>query len=151
MTYSSLQKTVAVLVAAAAVAACHKSAPMAGPTPAGAPMATAAVKGANALPAGVTVAMVAMGDSIFHARSCARCHGPNAKGAQGGPDLTTSTHLHVNGSYEDFVRIITTGVPHDSVKIATHRGMPARGGGPVQLTDPQIQAVAAYVYTLSHK
>ncbi|HVX41543.1 MAG TPA: c-type cytochrome [Gemmatimonadaceae bacterium] len=153
MTHSSLQKPLAILLAAAAFAACHKTAPMAGPTPEGAPSASVAARAANAMPAGVTAATIAMGDSIFHARTCARCHGPEAKGAQGGPDLTTSTHLHVNGSYDDFVRIITDGVPRDSIKVATHRfPMPARGGPrPAPLTDDQVHAVAAYVYSLSHK
>ena len=154
MTYSSLQKPLAILLAAAAFAACHKSAPMAGPTPAGAPSSSVAAKAANAMPAGVTAATIAMGDSIFHARSCAGCHGATAKGGTGGPDLTTSTHLHVNGSYEDFVRIITNGVPRDSIKVPTHRfAMQPRGTNrnAPPLSDDQINAVAAYVYSLSHK
>ena len=109
---------------------------------------------ANAMPAGVTPATIALGDSLFHAKSCVRCHGADAKGAANGngPDLTTTTHLHVNGSYEDFVRIITTGVPSDSIKVKTRRfAMQPRGGAQNPLTDDQIKAVAAYVYSLSHK
>lgn len=97
--------------------------------------------------------MVAEGDSLFHARSCKNCHGPDAKGRTNGPDLTTGKFLHVNGSYEDFVRIITTGVPAESIKVPTHTlAMRPRGGGqPPLLTDDQIKAVAAYVYSLNHK
>lgn len=150
MTYSSLHKPLAVLLVAGAFAACHKSAPMAGPTPAGAARANAVA----AKPAAVTAAAIAQGDSIYHARACAGCHGPQATGGQGGPDLTTSTHLHVNGSYDDFVRIITTGVPKDSIKVPTHRfAMQPRGTNrnAPPLSDDQIHAVAAYVYSLSHK
>jgi len=105
------------------------------------------------MPAGVTAAMVAEGDSLFHARSCRNCHGPDAKGRQNGPDLTSGKFMHVNGSYEDFVRIITTGVPADSIKDKSHTlPMNPRGGGrPPLLTDDQIKSVAAYVYSLNHK
>jgi mono/diheme cytochrome c family protein len=95
--------------------------------------------------------MVALGDSLFHARSCARCHGATATGAQNGPNLTTSTHLHVDGSYDGFVKIITNGVPADQIKDKSHQfAMRPRGGNP-PLSDDEIKSVAAYVYTLSHK
>jgi len=104
------------------------------------------------MPAGVTAAMVAQGDSIFHAKSCVRCHGADAKGAANGPDLTASTHLQVNGTYEDFIRVITDGVPADKIKDKAHAfPMRARGGQPPLLTDDQIKLVAAYVYSLSHR
>ena len=104
------------------------------------------------MPAGVTAAMVTLGDSIYHARGCRNCHGPDAKGRQNGPDLTSATHMHVNGSYDDYVRIITNGVPVDQIKDKAHTlAMPARGGPrPAPLTDDQIKAVAAYVYSIAH-
>jgi len=93
-----------------------------------------------------------MGDSLYHAASCRRCHGPDAKGAQNGPSLLGPTFLHVTGSYNDFVRIIMSGVPTDSIKDKSHQfPMRARGGGNPPLTDDQVKAVAAYVYSLSHK
>jgi mono/diheme cytochrome c family protein len=95
--------------------------------------------------------MVTLGDSIYHARGCRNCHGPDGKGRQNGPDLTSSTHMHVNGSYADYVRIITVGVPTDSIKDKSHTiAMPARGGRPTPLTDDEVKAVAAYVYSLAH-
>jgi len=104
------------------------------------------------LPAGVTPRTIALGDSLFHASSCTRCHGADAKGAQNGPNLTTATHIHVNGTYEDFVRLITSGVPKDSVQDKSRRfGMQPRGGTQKPLNDEQIRAVAAYVYSLSHQ
>ena len=76
----------------------------------------------------------------------------DAKGANNGPNLTTGKFMHVNGSYDDFVRIITTGIPADQIKDPAHKiAMPARGGGrPAVFTDDQIKAVAAYVYSLNH-
>jgi mono/diheme cytochrome c family protein len=102
------------------------------------------------LPASVTPAMIAMGDSIYHARGCRNCHGADAKGTNRAPDLTDATLLHVNGSYDDYVRIITDGVPVAAMKDSSHtNAMPARGGArPAILTDDQIKAVAAYVFTL---
>jgi mono/diheme cytochrome c family protein len=96
--------------------------------------------------------MVAMGDSLFHAKSCVRCHGADAKGRTNGPDLTASTHLQVNGTYDDFVRVITEGVPADKIKDKSHPfPMRARGGQAPLLTDDEVKAIAAYVYSLSHK
>jgi len=98
------------------------------------------------------MAMVAQGDSTFHARNCARCHGADAKGAQNGPPLITTNFLHVNGSYDDFVRLITEGVPLDKIKDKSHaQPMRPRGGGAPPLTDDGVKAVAAYIYSLNHK
>jgi mono/diheme cytochrome c family protein len=144
-------------VATVAIAACGGSsgssttttpAPSSQPSAASAPAATA-TPARGALPAGVTTAMVTMGDSLFHASSCVRCHGPDAKGRQNGPDLTSGHFMHITGSYDEIVKIITNGVPADSIKDPSHRlPMRARGGG--QLTDDQIKSIAAYVYRLSH-
>jgi len=140
--------------AAITISACHHAGTA---STAASPMGAtggAAARASSAKPAAVTAASIALGDSLFHAKSCVRCHGADAKGAANGngPDLTTTTHLHVNGSYDDFVRIITTGVPSDSIKVKTRRfAMQPRGGAQNPLTDDQIRAVAAYVYSLSHK
>ena len=94
--------------------------------------------------------MVTMGDSLFHASSCVRCHGPDAKGRQNGPDLTSGHFMHLpTGSYAEIVNIITVGVPADSIKDPSHR-LPMRGRGGGSLTDDQIKSIAAYVYKLSH-
>ena len=153
MNHSALARTVLAFSAIFVGSACHRAgAPATGASPATAVQSGAPARVANALPSGVTPRLVAAGDSLFHASSCVRCHGADAKGAQNGPDLTTSTHLHVNGTYEDFIRLITSGVPKDSVKDASHRfAMQPRGGNRAPLDDAQIRAVAAWVYSLSHK
>jgi disulfide bond formation protein DsbB len=113
-----------------------------------APEAAAAVP-AGELPAGVTQAMLDEGNTIFHgAGLCATCHGPDAKGVQGlGANLTDSTWLHSDGSYDAVVKQVTEGVPANVSTTGT--AMPARGGSP--LTDDQVKAVAAYVWSLSKK
>lgn len=144
------------LIAATAIAACSSgsattsSAPKPAPAQSGA--TTTAKAASGGMPAGVTTAMVTLGDSLFHAASCVRCHGADAKGAQNGPSLMGPTFMHVKGTYEDFVRLIMSGVPADSIQDKSHRfAMRPKGGGQTPLTDDQVKAVAAYVYSLSHK
>jgi mono/diheme cytochrome c family protein len=105
----------------------------------------------NADPSSITPAMVAQGDSIFHGRVggalCYVCHGPAAKGVTGlGPSLVDAEWLNGDGSYGFIISTIETGVPKPKKFAAP---MPAKGGG--QLTAPQIQAAAAYVYSLRQK
>ncbi len=103
------------------------------------------------LPAAVTPAAVALGDSIFNTASCQRCHGKGAVGATNGPNLTAGKWQHGSGSYEDIVKTITAGVPKDSIKDSSHPfAMRPRGGVNPLLTDDQVAAVAAYVYKISH-
>ena len=115
------------------------------PAAASAPAAAAA----STLPAGVTTAMIATGDSIFHAGSCQRCHGMDAKGTARAPDLTDNVWSQISGTYPEIVQIVTDGVPKAKIKMAgAPFGMNPRGG--TNLSDVQIQQVSAYVYSLSH-
>jgi cbb3-type cytochrome c oxidase subunit III len=100
-----------------------------------------------AAPAGVTPAAVAKGDTIFHkAGLCYACHGTNAEGAVG-PSLTDAEWLHGDGSYDMIVATVTSGVPADKAK----KGIPMPPKGGSSITDDEVKAVAAYVYSLSHK
>jgi cbb3-type cytochrome c oxidase subunit III len=100
-----------------------------------------------AAPTGVTPAAIAKGDSVFHKDGlCYACHGSNAEGAVG-PNLTDAEWLHGDGSYDMIVATITSGVPADNAKKGI--AMPPKGGSSID--DEQVRAVAAYVYSLSHK
>jgi mono/diheme cytochrome c family protein len=100
-----------------------------------------------AAPAGVTPAAIAQGDSIFHKDGlCYACHGSNAEGAVG-PNLTDAEWLHGDGSYDFIVAMVTSGVPAEKAKKGI--AMPPKGGS--SITADQVKAVAAYVYSLSHK
>jgi mono/diheme cytochrome c family protein len=97
-----------------------------------------------------SAAEVALGDSVFHGRVggalCYVCHGPAAKGVTGlGPNLTDKEWLNADGSVASIEKVVTEGVPKPKKMPAP---MPPKGGG--QLTESQIKAVAAYVYSLSH-
>ena len=129
------------IVAAAVIAACSSgggtTTTTSAPTPSAAPSSRPATTAAAAPDSGptsaeVTPAMITLGDSIFHAASCQRCHGPDAKGARNGRSLLGPTFLHIQGSgtYSDFLNVIMSGVPADSIKDKSHQiAMRARDGG----------------------
>jgi cbb3-type cytochrome c oxidase subunit III len=101
-------------------------------------------------PAAATAAspeLIAQGDKIFHGPgNCYACHGGNAEGLVG-PNLTDAEWIHSKGTLED----ITNQVMHGVTKEESKSGivMPPKGGG--NLSDDDVKAVAAYVYSLSHK
>ncbi|MBA3318751.1 MAG: c-type cytochrome [Gemmatimonadales bacterium] len=117
-------------------------------------LALAALAGAGeaaaqdkAAPAGGTPAAIAKGDTIFHKTGlCYACHGSNAEGTIG-PNLTDAEWLHGDGSYDMIVATVTSGIPAEKAKKGVP--MPAKGGS--SITDEEVKAVAAYVYSLSHK
>ena len=108
--------------------------------------------GAVRRPTLVTTANVALGDSLFNNGACQRCHGKGGIGATNAPALDGKKWLQLKtGSYDEIVTIVTEGVPQAAIKDASHRFAMRPRGGNMNLTDPQVQAVAAYVWTLTHK
>ena len=96
-------------------------------------------------------AVVALGDSVFHGKTggalCYVCHGPAGKGVNGlGPNLIDKEWVNGDGSLPFIEKTILEGIPKPKKMPAP---MPPKGGG--QLTESQIKAVAAYVWSLSHK
>jgi mono/diheme cytochrome c family protein len=118
---------------------------------AGAPGAAAG--GAGAAAGGgagsITATEVALGDSIFHGQTaggtCFTCHGQDAKGTTLAPNLSDNQWIDGDGTYNYIVERVTTGVPQPKQYPAP---MPPKGGA--NLSDAQVRAVAAYVYSLSH-
>jgi mono/diheme cytochrome c family protein len=104
-----------------------------------------AAQATDSLPEGVTVEMVAKGKKIFGgAGLCMACHGPQGKGLTG-PNLTDTTWLHHDGSYAALVKQITEGIDDKASKTGVI--MPPKGGSGI--SDEDVKAVAAYVWTLS--
>ena len=98
------------------------------------------------LPEGVTVAMVQEGQDIFNGATgiCFTCHVRQGVGGPLAPPLDDDEWLNIDGGYESIVEIIMTGVPEPVEypgQMAPRANMP--------LTDEQVRAVAAYVFTLS--
>lgn len=102
---------------------------------------------AQGVPEGATQAMVDKGNEIFHKTGlCYACHGQDAKGLVG-PNLTDDVWIHSKGTYPELVAQIMKGVPKEESKSGVP--MPAKGGSTI--SDDDVKAVAAYVWSLSHK
>lgn len=94
----------------------------------------------------VTPDMVTQGRSIFIGRgNCISCHGSDAKGNPLGPDLTDSKWIHISGDYPSIADIIRKGV---NLVVEHPTPMPPMGGS--RLSDSELCAVSAYVWSLSH-
>jgi glucose/arabinose dehydrogenase/mono/diheme cytochrome c family protein len=102
------------------------------------------------VPQGSTKEQVTLGSRIFLGQmagaTCSGCHGSDAKGSPVGADLTAGKWLWSDGSLKGIEETIKNGVPQPK----EHGGaMPPMGG--VQLSEPEIQAVAAYVWAVGHQ
>jgi len=101
------------------------------------------------VPKGATRAQVALGNRIYHGEvgeaPCAGCHGSDGGGSPLGPSLRSHRWLWSDGSYAGIRNTIIAGVPDPK---EFRSPMPAMGGA--QLSTAQVQAVAAYVWGLSH-
>jgi mono/diheme cytochrome c family protein len=96
----------------------------------------------------VTPAEIALGDSVFNGQPrggmCATCHGPQGVGTAAAPSLADQKWIHGDGSLGFIEGTIVQGVPNPKQHPFP---MPPFG---LTLTDRQLHAVAAYVYSLSH-
>lgn len=98
------------------------------------------------LPDGVTPEMVSRGEEIFTgAGICYTCHMAGGVGGPLAPNLTDDEWINVDGSYDAIVQLVTTGVPEP----VQHPGIMLPKGG-TNISDEDVRAVAAYVWTLSH-
>ncbi|RTL84039.1 MAG: c-type cytochrome [Hyphomicrobiales bacterium] len=101
-------------------------------------------------PQGASDAEVARGERIFNGQeaggNCSGCHGANGKGSPLGPDLTRGKWLWADGSLASIRSVIAKGVsqPKDF-----RSPMPPRGGA--DLSDADVSAVAAYVWSISRR
>lgn len=139
----TLKNIVAPVVAASALAACGgSSASGAGAAPA---------PSTPPRPAAVTEANIVIGDSLFNTNNapCQRCHGQKGVGATNGPSLVSGPWLQSTGSFDEIVATITNGVPRASIKDPARRFQMNPRGGPMNLTDAQVQAISAYVWSIS--
>ncbi|UCF39537.1 MAG: c-type cytochrome [Gemmatimonadota bacterium] len=100
-------------------------------------------------PEAVTPEAVSQGEGLFKgAGLCSACHGASAKGIPNlGANLTDDEWLHSDGSFDGILKSITEGISAD--KSSSGTVMPPKGGS--ALSDSQLKAVAAYVWSLSNK
>src|SRR5450759_3623834 len=105
---SSIPCRLATVVAALALAACNRGATVTSPTPATSSAGTGAATMAktSGLPADVTPAMVEEGRTLFAGAACRKCHGAGGAGGQNGPNLTDTTWVQIDGSYNAILKNI---------------------------------------------
>ena len=100
----------------------------------------------KSLPPGVTQGMIPAGDTIYHGPGlCYACHGPTAQGLVG-PSLVDTVWIHSKGTYPEIVTQVLSGISKEVSKSGIP--MPPRGGA--SISDEQVRAVSAYVWSLSH-
>jgi mono/diheme cytochrome c family protein len=108
-------------------------------TPA-APQASPAAPAARASPS----ALIARGDAVYHGPgNCYACHGNKGEGLVG-PNLTDAEWIHSKGTLEDIEAQINHGVSKEESKSGIP--MPPKGGSAI--SDEDVKACAAYVYSL---
>lgn len=78
-------------------------------------------------------AMVESGQSLF-IQHCAFCHGRDAEGGETGPDLTQS-------------KLVASDVDGDKIGVVVRNGRPAQGMPAFNLSQAQIDALAAFIHT----
>jgi mono/diheme cytochrome c family protein len=100
------------------------------------------------IPAKVTPERVLAGSAIFNGRSCVLCHAPGGRGeGASAPDLADVEWLHGAGDFDGIQRAIVWGVEADEMRVPRRFEMFPRGG--VNLSDEEVDAVTAYVWSLS--
>jgi mono/diheme cytochrome c family protein len=99
------------------------------------------------VPPQVTAANVEKGQAIFKSAGlCFACHGPDAQGTAAAPKLIDRQFVHSDGSYDGIVAYLKKGVSKEDSK--TGMAMPPRGGS--NISDDDVNLVAAYVWSISH-
>lgn len=99
-------------------------------------------------PAGVTAEKIKMGEELYTSAGCAACHGPDAKGKAGmTADMTDGEWKFAEGGkFEALVAAIKDGLGADKTG-----GMPMPAATAREMTDAQIEALAAYTWSLNQK
>jgi mono/diheme cytochrome c family protein len=97
------------------------------------------------LPAGVTMQMVQQGRQLY-GTVCVTCHGQDGAGTQFAPALDDAQWIDIGGEFAQIVNVIRTGVLQPRQLPSPMPPMDA-----ADFTNDRVRALAAYVYSLSHR
>jgi mono/diheme cytochrome c family protein len=97
-------------------------------------------------PPGATAANIAEGAELFKTEGCATCHGPEGKGLAGmTEDITDGEWKFAEGgTFEALVAVLKGGLGPDKTG-----GMPMPAASTRDLSDDQVTALAAFVWSLN--
>jgi mono/diheme cytochrome c family protein len=99
------------------------------------------------LPAGMTIAMIVQGDSIFHGKGgCVACHGFDATGMPAAGSSLTRGVAFIPDEWQPIDSLITAGIPEPITR--TPIAMPPLGAQS-NLTADEVKLVAAYVWAIA--
>jgi mono/diheme cytochrome c family protein len=100
-----------------------------------------------ALPPGMTLDMIRAGDQLFHTKGgCFVCHGLEGQGMPAAGDAITNSLAYVQHDWRQIDSLITAGLPDAYTRSPI--AMPPRGARS-DLTEAEIQRIAAYVWAIS--
>jgi cytochrome c oxidase cbb3-type subunit 3 len=98
-----------------------------------APQKTGSAPSSAPTPESYPPALVESGASLFQ-QSCSFCHGKDAGGGEGGPDLTRS-------------KLVAGDVDGDKIGPVVRNGRPEKGMPPFNFSDAQIAGLMAFIHT----
>lgn len=96
----------------------------------------------------ITEEMLGQGATLLAEGTCSRCHARDGSGTNLGPDLTDDEWLHGDGSLEAIRATIAAGVNREQIKDPSRR-QPMEPMGRMMIDDDQLNALAAFVWSLS--
>jgi mono/diheme cytochrome c family protein len=95
----------------------------------------------------MTLDMIRAGDQLFHAKAgCFVCHGSEGQGMPAAGDAITNSLSYVQHDWRQIDSLVTAGLPDGYTRSPI--AMPPRGARS-DLTDAEIQRIAAYVWAIS--
>jgi mono/diheme cytochrome c family protein len=99
------------------------------------------------LPKGMTIQTIVQGDSVYHGKgNCSACHGVEGEGLPAAGDALTVALNWAQYDWRSIDSLINHGIPQ--VLTRSPIQMPPRGGKS-NLSDEEVQRVAAYIWAIS--
>lgn len=95
--------------------------------------------------------LIEEGSALYNQGTCIFCHAVGGRGSgTRAPDLSDVEWLHSEGDFDGIQTTIMWGVKRSEMKATTPRRFQMNPSGGMNLTRPQMTAIVAYVWSLTH-